>query len=98
MSGERFMRIGSAEFQAMAERVLQVTELTSRLNVLPFGDETSKPLLLEQILGRALPAGLTIYPPSTPTMGSTWTSPSACSSTKAAPSSTTPASASASAS
>jgi hypothetical protein len=42
MSDGRLMRIHSAEFQAMAERVLQVTELTSRLNVLPFGDEVGK--------------------------------------------------------
>lgn len=39
MSIDRLMRIHSAEFQAMAERVLRVTELTSRLNVLPFEDE-----------------------------------------------------------
>ena len=47
----------------MAERVLQVTELTSRLNVLPFEDEAGKAALLEQILGRPLPARVTIYPP-----------------------------------
>ncbi|MFF4875095.1 MULTISPECIES: DapH/DapD/GlmU-related protein [unclassified Micromonospora] len=32
MSSDRLMRIHSAGFQAMAERVLRVTELTSRLN------------------------------------------------------------------
>jgi acetyltransferase-like isoleucine patch superfamily enzyme len=63
MSDGRLMRIHSAEFQAMAERVLQVTELTSRLNVLPFGDEVGKAGLFEQILGRPLPEGVTIYPP-----------------------------------
>jgi acetyltransferase-like isoleucine patch superfamily enzyme len=57
------MLIHSPEFQAMAERVLRVTELTSRLNVLPFEDETGKAELLEQILGKPLPARLTIYPP-----------------------------------
>jgi acetyltransferase-like isoleucine patch superfamily enzyme len=57
------MLIHSPEFQAMAERVLRVTELTSRLNVLPFEDETGKAQLLEQILGKPLPARLTIYPP-----------------------------------
>jgi acetyltransferase-like isoleucine patch superfamily enzyme len=57
------MRIHSAEFQAMAERVLRVTELTSRLNVLPFEDETGKAELFEQILGRPLPPRVTIYPP-----------------------------------
>jgi acetyltransferase-like isoleucine patch superfamily enzyme len=57
------MLIHSPEFQAMADRVLRVTELTSRLNVLPFEDETGKAELLEQILGKPLPARLAIYPP-----------------------------------
>ena len=57
------MRIRSAEFHAMAERVLQVTELTSRLNVLPFEDEAGKAELFRQILGRPLPEKVTIYPP-----------------------------------
>ncbi len=47
----------------MSQRVLEVTALTSRLNVLPFDDEAGKAALLEQILGRALPDRLTIYPP-----------------------------------
>lgn len=59
----RLMPIRSAEFQAMSERVLRVTELTSRLNVLPFADETGKAELFEQILGRPLPERVTIYPP-----------------------------------
>lgn len=63
MSSDRLMRIHSAEFQAMAERVLQVTECTSRLNVLPFDDEAGKAELFEQILGKPLPPKVTIYPP-----------------------------------
>jgi acetyltransferase-like isoleucine patch superfamily enzyme len=63
MSGDRLMRIHGPEFQAMAERVLLVTGLTSRLNVLPFEDEAGKAALFEQILGRPLPARVTIYPP-----------------------------------
>ena len=63
MSSERLMRIHSPEFTAMSERVLQVMELTSRLNVLPFDDEAGKAELLELILGRPLPARATIYPP-----------------------------------
>lgn len=63
MSSDRLMRIHSAEFQAMAERVLRVTELTSRLNVLPFEDEAGKADLFEQILGKPLPPRVTIYPP-----------------------------------
>ncbi|MEU7994698.1 DapH/DapD/GlmU-related protein [Micromonospora sp. NPDC049060] len=63
MSSDRLMRIHSPEFQAMAERVLRVTELTSRLNVLPFEDEAGKAKLFAQILGRPLPKRITIYPP-----------------------------------
>ncbi|MFI2651134.1 DapH/DapD/GlmU-related protein [Micromonospora fulviviridis] len=63
MSNDRLMRIHSAEFQAMAERVLRVSELTSRLNALPFEDEAGKADLFERILGRPLPAKVTIYPP-----------------------------------
>nr|WP_193571290.1 DapH/DapD/GlmU-related protein [Diaminobutyricibacter tongyongensis] len=57
------MRIHSPEFRAMSERVLRATELTSRLNVLPFDDEAGKAALFEQILGRPLPERVTIYPP-----------------------------------
>ncbi|MEY6564111.1 DapH/DapD/GlmU-related protein [Streptomyces sp. PGLac3x] len=63
MADDRLMRIHSDEFRAMAERVLRVTELTSRLNVLPFDDGAGKAELFEQILGRPLPARTTIYPP-----------------------------------
>jgi acetyltransferase-like isoleucine patch superfamily enzyme len=47
----------------MSERVLRVTALTSRLNVLPFEDEAGKAELFERILGLPLPAKVTIYPP-----------------------------------
>jgi acetyltransferase-like isoleucine patch superfamily enzyme len=57
------MPIHGPEFVAMSERVLQVTELTSRLNVLQFTDEMGKAELLQQILGRPLPQKVTIYPP-----------------------------------
>ncbi|MGW4455473.1 DapH/DapD/GlmU-related protein [Streptomyces albidoflavus] len=63
MADDHLMRIHSDEFRAMAERVLRVTELTSRLNVLPFDDGAGKAELFEQILGRPLPARTTIYPP-----------------------------------
>ena len=56
-------RVLGPEFTAMHERVVQVTELTSRLNVLPFDDGAGRTALLEQILGRPLPATVTIYPP-----------------------------------
>jgi acetyltransferase-like isoleucine patch superfamily enzyme len=63
MPSDRLMLIHSPEFAAMAERVLEVTKLTSRLNVLPFEDEAGKAALFEQILGKPLPARVTIYPP-----------------------------------
>ncbi|MFG2441421.1 DapH/DapD/GlmU-related protein [Nocardia fluminea] len=56
-------RVLGAEFKAMHERVSQVSALTSRLNAVPFDDEAAKTSLLVEILGRPLPAGLTIYPP-----------------------------------
>lgn len=63
MPGELLMRIHSPEFVAMSERVLAVTALTSRLNVLPFDDEQGRKALLGDILGRPLPSNATIYPP-----------------------------------
>ncbi|MFC4372776.1 DapH/DapD/GlmU-related protein [Nocardia halotolerans] len=56
-------RVLGAEFRAMSERVLAVTEMTSRLNSLPFDDEAGKTALFEQIFGRRLPGRFTIYPP-----------------------------------
>ena len=56
-------RVLSPEFRAMSDRVLEATALTSRLNRLPFEDEEGRAALLEQILGRPLPAGATVYPP-----------------------------------
>jgi acetyltransferase-like isoleucine patch superfamily enzyme len=63
MSEDRLLRLHSPEYQAMIERVVRATELTSRLNVLPFTDEAARAALFEEILGRPLPAGATIYPP-----------------------------------
>ncbi|MFY2560641.1 DapH/DapD/GlmU-related protein [Corallococcus terminator] len=62
-SQENGARVFSPEFAAMSKRVLRVTELTSRLNLLPFEDEVGKAALLEQILGRPLPKRVTVYPP-----------------------------------
>lgn len=63
MADDRLMRLHSDEFRAMSQRALRATELTSRLNVLPFEDEAGKAELFEQILGRPLPARTTVYPP-----------------------------------
>ncbi|MFF1574583.1 sugar O-acetyltransferase [Leifsonia sp. NPDC058292] len=56
-------RVLGDEFKAMSERVLRATELTSRLNVLPFDEEAGKSALFEQLLGRPLGETVTIYPP-----------------------------------
>jgi acetyltransferase-like isoleucine patch superfamily enzyme len=63
VTSDRFLEIHSPEFRAMSERVLEVTALTSRLNLLPFENESGKAALLEQILGRPLPPRTTIHPP-----------------------------------
>lgn len=63
MSRDQFMRIHSDEFVAMSQRVREAMALTSRLNALPFDDETGQAELFEQILGRPLPNRTTIYPP-----------------------------------
>ena len=63
MPGDLLMRLDSTEFRAMSGRVLRATELTSRLNVLPFDDDAGKAALFELILGRVLPPRVTIYPP-----------------------------------
>ena len=63
MSSNLLMQIHGPEFTAMSERVLRATELTSRLNVLPFDDESGKAALFEQLLGHPLPERVTIYPP-----------------------------------
>ncbi|MBN6033798.1 DapH/DapD/GlmU-related protein [Amycolatopsis sp. 195334CR] len=63
MPHEHVMRIHSPEFRAMSDRVLRVTELTSRLNVLPFDDEVGRAELFERILGKPLPSRVTVYPP-----------------------------------
>ncbi len=57
------MRTHSPESRSFAERVQLVMDLTSRLNVLPFGDIETRNALLSEILGRPLPATVTIYSP-----------------------------------
>lgn len=60
---ERGERVLGPAFLEMHARVLQVTQLTSRLNVLPFDDAEGRADLLAQILGTPLPDRVTIYPP-----------------------------------
>lgn len=63
MTADRSMQLRGEEFEAMSARVLRATELTSRLNLLPFPDHAGKAALFEEILGRPLPGRVTIYPP-----------------------------------
>lgn len=63
MLEERRLRTRTEESRAFAERVQLVMDLTSRLNVLPFSDVEARNALLSQILGRAFPETVTIYPP-----------------------------------
>ena len=51
------------ESRAFAERVQVAMGLTARLNALAFDDLEGRAALLEQILGRPLPAGATVLPP-----------------------------------
>src|SRR5690242_14559343 len=63
MASDHLIRIQSPEFTAMSRRVPEVSALTSRLNLVPFEDESARSELLEQILGRPVPDRVTIYPP-----------------------------------
>ncbi len=49
--------------RAVTDRVQVVMELTSRLNVLGHSDLQARAALLSEILGRAMPETLTLYPP-----------------------------------
>jgi acetyltransferase-like isoleucine patch superfamily enzyme len=63
MQDEHRMRTRTPESRGFAERVQLVMELTSRLNVLPFGDVAARNALLSEILGKPAPETLTVYPP-----------------------------------
>ncbi|MER0244086.1 sugar O-acetyltransferase [Streptomyces sp. HSW2009] len=57
------MYVETAEFARHAERIAEVTDATSRLNVLPFGDVEGRAALLAVVFGGPLPESVTIYPP-----------------------------------
>lgn len=63
MADKRLLRSRTPETRAFADRVGVVMDLTSRLNVLPFGAVEARNTLLAEILGQPLPASVTIYPP-----------------------------------
>lgn len=57
------MYVRTPEFARYAERIAQVTDATSRLNVLPFSDTEGRDELLAVVFGGPLPESVTIYPP-----------------------------------
>ncbi|MER5492344.1 DapH/DapD/GlmU-related protein [Streptomyces sp. NPDC002454] len=57
------MYVQTAEFTRHVERIVEVTEATSRLNVLPFSDTEARAELLSVVFGGPLPESVTIYPP-----------------------------------
>ncbi|MER7774635.1 sugar O-acetyltransferase [Streptomyces sp. NPDC096191] len=57
------MYVHTPEFARHAERIEEVTDATSRLNVLPFSDSEGRAELLSVVFGGSLPESVTIYPP-----------------------------------
>jgi len=60
---EQIMYVHTPEFARHAERISEVTDATSRLNVLPFNDSEGRAELLSVVFGGPLPESVTIYPP-----------------------------------
>ncbi|MFD5299387.1 sugar O-acetyltransferase [Streptomyces mutabilis] len=60
---EQIMHVHTPEFTRHAERIVEVTDATSRLNVLPFSDSGGRKELLSVVFGGPLPESVTIYPP-----------------------------------
>ncbi|WP_345592841.1 DapH/DapD/GlmU-related protein [Streptomyces marokkonensis] len=57
------MHVQTPEFSRHVERIVEVTDATSRLNVLPFSDSEGRAELLSVVFGGPLPESVTIYPP-----------------------------------
>lgn len=60
---DQIMYVQKPEFARHMERVVEVTDATSRLNVLPFNDGKGRAELLSVVFGGPLPESVTIYPP-----------------------------------
>ncbi|MEL3945558.1 MULTISPECIES: sugar O-acetyltransferase [Streptomyces] len=60
---DQTLYVQTPEFARHAERIAEVTDATSRLNVLPFSDSAGRAELLSVVFGGALPESVTIYPP-----------------------------------
>jgi acetyltransferase-like isoleucine patch superfamily enzyme len=63
MLAERRIRTRTAEWRALAERIQLAMELTSRVNLLPFGDVNARNELLGELLGQPLAERSIIMPP-----------------------------------
>jgi acetyltransferase-like isoleucine patch superfamily enzyme len=63
MLDERRIQTRTAEWRRVYERIQVAMELTSRLNVLPFSDLSSRTALLGELLGRPFPATAILHPP-----------------------------------
>ena len=60
---DQVMEVRTPEFARHAERIAEVTDATSRLNVLPFSDSEGRAELLSVVFGGPLGESVTIYPP-----------------------------------
>ncbi len=60
---EQVMYPKTPESARFVERIAEVTDATSRLNVLPFSDSAGRAELLSVVFGGPLPESVVIYPP-----------------------------------
>lgn len=60
---EQVMYVRTPEFARHADRIMEVADATSRLNVLPFSDSEGRAELLSVVFGGPLPESVVIYPP-----------------------------------
>ena len=57
------MYVNTPEFERVAARIHEVTDLTSRLNTLPFTDSSTRTALITAIFGGPLPESVRVFPP-----------------------------------
>lgn len=69
MLPERRIPTRTPEWRAIHDRIQVAMEITSRLNVLPFGDVATRNALLADLFGRPLPATALVHPPLYSTYG-----------------------------
>ena len=63
MVDERRIPIRTPEWRTLYDRIQVAMELTSRLNVLPFGDVPARNTILRELLGAPLPEKAIVHPP-----------------------------------